>query len=89
MEIIFLSWAFFQGRSSKRKQIKFEGPLIVYLDPSSPHQNRKKKHVNFGPPLTKIVSEYDQEIPQSQTADNPMAPRGRTAQPPRDTRKTN
>ena len=28
---------------------------------------------------TKIVSEYDQEIPQSQTADNPMAPRGRAA----------
>ena len=27
------------------------------------------------------VSEYDQEIPQSQTADNPMAPRGRAAQP--------
>ena len=36
----------------------------------------------------KIVSEYDQEIPQSQTADNPMAPRGRAAQPSRDTRKT-
>ena len=36
----------------------------------------------------KIVSEYDQEIPQSQTADNPLAPRGRAAQPPRDTRKT-
>ena len=35
-----------------------------------------------------IVSEYDQEIPQSQTADNPVAPRGRAAQPPRDTRKT-
>ena len=29
---------------------------------------------------TKIVSEYDQEIPQSQTADNPVAPRGRAAQ---------
>ena len=28
-----------------------------------------------------IVSEYDQEIPQSQTADNPMAPRGRVPQP--------
>ena len=28
---------------------------------------------------SKIVSEYDQEIPQSQTADNPMAPRGRAA----------
>ena len=25
--------------------------------------------------LAKIVSEYDQEIPQSQTADKPMAPR--------------
>ena len=29
----------------------------------------------------KKVSEYDQEIPQSQTADNPVAPRGRAAQP--------
>ena len=37
----------------------------------------------------KIVSEYDQEIPQSQTADNPVALRGRAAQPSRDTRKTN
>ena len=32
---------------------------------------------------SKIVSEYDQEIPQSQTADNPVAPRGRAAQPSR------
>ena len=39
--------------------------------------------------LLKIVSEYDQEIPQSQTADNPMAPRGRAAQPSQDSRKTN
>ena len=39
--------------------------------------------------LAKIVSEYDQEIPQSQTADYPVAPRGRAAQPSRDTRKTN
>ena len=37
----------------------------------------------------KLVSEYDQEIPQSQTADNTMAPRGRIAQQSRDTRKTN
>ena len=28
----------------------------------------------MGRDVTKIVSEYDQEIPQSQTADNPMAP---------------
>ena len=27
--------------------------------------------------LPKKVSEYDQEIPQSQIADNPVAPRGR------------
>ena len=39
--------------------------------------------------LTKIVSGYDQEIPQSQTADKPMAPRGRATQQSRDTRKTN
>ena len=38
---------------------------------------------------TKIVSEYDQEIPQPQTTDNPVAPRGRAAQPLRDTRKAN
>ena len=37
----------------------------------------------------KKVSEYDQEIPQSQTADNPTAPRGVSTQPSRDTRKTN
>ena len=39
--------------------------------------------------IANIVNEYYQEIPQSQTADNPMAPRGRAAQPSRDTRKTN
>ena len=39
--------------------------------------------------IPKIVNEYDQEIPQSQTADNPMAPRGRAAQPSQDTRETN
>ena len=39
--------------------------------------------------VPKIVSEYDQEIPQSQTADNPVAPRGRAAQPSQDTRNTN
>ena len=37
---------------------------------------------------SEIVSEYDQEIPQSQTADKPMAPRGRATQQSRDTRKT-
>ena len=37
---------------------------------------------------TKIVSEYDQEIPQSQTADKPVASLGRATQKSRDTRKT-
>ena len=41
------------------------------------------------PAQQKIVSEYNQEIPQSQTADKPMAPRGRATQQSRDTRKTN
>ena len=31
--------------------------------------------------VSKIVREFDQEIPQSQTADNSVAPRGRAAQP--------
>ena len=33
--------------------------------------------VRVGQGGAKIVSEYYQEIPQSQTADNPMAPRGK------------
>ena len=37
------------------------------------------KHERIHPCL-KVVSEYDQEIPQSQTANNPMAPRGRATQ---------
>ena len=41
------------------------------------------------PRFSKIVSEYDQEIPQLQTADNPVALRGRATPPSRDTRKTN
>ena len=50
------------------------------------------------PPMAKILpmaiidiekSEYDQEIPQSKTADKPMAPRGRVTQQSCDPRKTN
>ena len=43
----------------------------------------------MGENISKIVSEYDQEIPQSQAADNAVTPRGRATQPSRDTRKTN
>ena len=31
--------------------------------------------------LSKIVTKYDQKLPQSQTEDKPMAPRGRATQP--------
>ena len=48
-----------------------------------------KFHDAFWRPISKIESEYDQEIPQSQTADNPMAPGERAAQPSQNTRKTN
>ena len=51
-------------------------------------ESRVKDYFSFFFPL-KIVSEYDQEIPQSQTADKPMAQRERATQQPRDTRKTN
>ena len=37
----------------------------------------------------KIVSEYDQEIPQSQTTDKLMAPRGRATHQSRGTSKAN
>ena len=36
---------------------------------------------------SEIVSEYDQEIPQSQTADKPMTQGGRATEQSQDTRK--
>ena len=45
---------------------------------------RAKKYLSLAIINKKIVSEYDQEIPQSQTTDTPMAPRGRSTQPSRD-----
>ena len=43
--------------------------------------HRASMYMSISNTLGKIVSEYDQEIPQSPTADNPVAPRGRAAQP--------
>ena len=48
--------------------------------------NNTEAHVNKN--ITKIVRVYNREIPQSQTADKPTAPRGRATQQSRDTRKT-
>ena len=44
-------------------------------------------HVGFFVNMSEIVSEYNQELPQSQTADNTMTARGRATQQSRDTRK--
>ena len=59
---------------------------LRYLACCMTYGMRQTPRINW---CLKIVSEYDQEIPQSQTADNPVAPRGSAAQPSRDTRKTN
>ena len=66
---------FLKCNKVKTKKISFKSFFLYNLKLS---QNTPKK-----------VSEYDQEIPQSQTADNPVAPQGRAAQPSRDIRKTN
>ena len=74
----------------RRSCLKYQ--LIAFEMPNNDYVRKLKKKSNkkdFSTIMSKIVSEYDQEIPQSQTADNPVAPRGRAAQPSRDTRKTN
>ena len=47
---------------------------------SMPYGWSLKRYWNI--PLSKIVSEYDQEIPQSQNADKNMAPRGKATPQP-------
>ena len=67
-------------------------PLLYEVGAAGTLYHKRKQFPilnSFDSHYSKIVSEYDQEMPQSQTADNPMAPRGRVAQPSRDTRKTN
>ena len=55
-------------------------------------RNMKPEHPTGVPAIETLknskTSEYDQEIPQSQTADKPTAPRGRGTQQSRETRKT-
>ena len=61
------------------------------MTPNVYPDNRKGDEVKSVDQFCIVIknSEYDQEIPQLQTADNPMAPRGRASQPSRDTMKTN
>ena len=62
--------------------------MNIYTNGSN-HMTKMTTMPIFGNPPSKLVSEYDQETPQSQTADKPMVPRGRATQQIRDTRKTN
>ena len=71
------------ARQASRCQQAFLKPCLVNLISKDTNPVFSIFHMQ-----TKIVSEYDQEIPQSQTSDNHVAPRGRAAQPSRDTRKT-
>ena len=52
--------------------------LYVEADGPSLYSQREKLSLQYAIRLaanpSKIVNEYDQEIPQSQTADNPVAP---------------
>ena len=63
--------------------------IVMRYVQCSLHTGHVHYNNDMGLDIQKKVSEYDQEIPQSQTADKPTAPRGRATQPPRDTRKTN
>ena len=84
------------GRTTICKQVNtlsmhgdiMEGPQ--YVNTSTVYQCTGKSSTGYKDNCCKIQnSEYDQEIPQSQTADIPMAPRGRATQQSRDIRKTN
>ena len=66
-----------KGLLFKLRQNGIDGKLLEWLNS---YLSQRKQN---------IVSEYDQEIPQSQTADNPVEQRGRATQPSQDTRKTN
>ena len=73
-----------------RQYICYPVNVCVFPFNFNMQNDRIMKKLNFGLGTTsKAVSEYDQEIPQSQTADNPMAPRRKAAQPSQDIRKTN
>ena len=84
--LIAIAWH--RWRNQRKKKSKHVPTIVIFhhlihLDQICNHE------IPSNTIVTEIVSEYDQEIPQSQTADNPVAPRGRAAQPSRDTRKTN
>ena len=66
-----------------------QGASKMKLSPPPPRWLMLNKTTTKHRNSTKIVSEYDQEIPQSQTANKHMAPRGRATLQSRDTRKAN
>ena len=93
LQFIFKSTLENEGHGAKViKAQRVEWNSIIFFSREQQKVCNIKKtdeHLYFTSCLHEIVSEYDQEIPQSQTADNPMAPRGRATQSSRDTRETN
>ena len=90
------SWKKVPQRYSGRKETEFEGicrwgelSVLISSNESILSLLLKVSNTCLMVCRSKIVIEYDQEIPQSQTADKPMAPRGRATQQSLDTRRTN
>ena len=72
-----------------RSEVNVSDPQMICYTPPTKDEYTHQIWNSYATLCHPKNSEYDQEIPQSQTADNPVAPRGRAAQPSRDTRKTN
>ena len=52
-----------------------QGKFVEFISPAKGYFREIYKSQNINPisPISEIVSEYDQEIPQSQTVDKPVA----------------
>ena len=63
--------------------------MCSQLVPWSLEHAKREVMTSLSSIFKKTVSEYDQEIPHSQTADKPMASQGRGTQQSQDAKKTN
>ena len=70
--------------NNKKKTSKYDQPMVSKksrtLGEASERLFNRESYRVIQNAFSKMVSEYDQEIPQSQTADKSMAPRGGATQ---------